>query len=337
LVLILSDSTKCLPNRSADKETQPPAHPWRGYLLVAGATFCWAAAATAGSLAFSGEAFNGRALISPLVLTQTRTTFTVLLLFAFLLVRFGRDFFRISRRDLALCAMAGTLGTAGSNFFYYFAIQKATVAIAITLQYAAPVWVLLYMVLLGKQRLTLRSVGSVALAVVGIALTIGLFQSGLRLTLLGAGAALIASFCFALYNIAAPPLVRRNHPLKVMLYALLSAAVLWAMVNPPWRLLAANYNAVQWRFLFLFACFSMLLPYILFFHGLKYLDPTRAVIASCLEPVFAVLLAAVFAGQAVRGLQVAGILAVLGATVMVQAQPESRVAGSEMKDGATQS
>jgi drug/metabolite transporter (DMT)-like permease len=317
-----------LPTRSDDIEIHGPAaehagaYTWRGYLLVAGATFCWGAAATVGKQVFNGKVFAGRTLISPLSLTQMRTTFTVVVLAVFLLLRYGRSFFRIARRDLALCALAGTLGTASSNFFYYYAVQKATVATAITVQYTAPVWVLVYMALRGHERATVRRVGAVALAVAGIALTIGLFQSGVRLTPAGVGAALVASFSFAFYNIVAPGLVRRNHPLKVMMYALLSAAVLWTLVNPPWRVFQAHYNAGQWRFLFLFACLSMLLPYTLYFSGLKYLDPTRAVVASCLEPVFAVLLAAAFAGEAVGWLQVAGILAVLLATVMAQARPE---------------
>jgi drug/metabolite transporter (DMT)-like permease len=297
------------------------SHLWRGYLLVALATFCWGAAATVGKEAFNGKLFSGQTSISPLVLTQARTTFTVVLLAAFLLLRFGREFFRISRRDLGLCALSGTLGTACSNFFYYYAVQKGTVAVAITLQYTAPVWVLLYMVFRGHERATLRRVGAVALAVAGIALTIGLFQSDVSLTKLGGGAALLASFSFALYNIVASGLVRRNHPLKVMMYALLSAAILWTIVNPPWRLVEAHYSAGQWRFLFLFACLSMLLPYSFYFNGLKYLDPTRAVVASCLEPVFAVLLAAVFIGESVGVWQVLGILAVLMATVMAQGGP----------------
>lgn len=334
--MILSNSTRCLQNRSPDTTLPGPATAergglcsWRGYFLVAAATFCWGAAATAGKAAFNGKVFAGRTLISPLLLTQTRTTFAVVLLLAFLLLRFGRRFLRIGRRDLALCALAGTLGTAGSNFFYYYAVQKATVAVAITLQYTAPVWVLLYMVLRGRERPTLRRVGAVALALAGIALTIGLFQSGMKLTLVGAGSALLASFSFALYNIVAPGLVHRNHPLKVMMYTLLSATVLWTLLNPPWRLLAAHYNAAQWEFLFLFACLSMLLPYVLYFSGLKYLDPTRAVVASCLEPVFAVLFAAAFVGETVRGLQVIGIIAVLTATVMVQ-RGVTKLSGTEV-------
>jgi drug/metabolite transporter (DMT)-like permease len=293
-------------------------HPWRGYSLVAGATLCWGAAAASGKAVFSGKIFPGAARISPLVLTQARTTFAVVLLGVFLALRFGPEFFRISRRDLAWCGLAGTLGTAGSNYFYYFAVKESTVAIAITLQYTAPVWVLLAMVISGREKPSLRRAGAVAMALAGIALTIGLFHSHLVLNLLGAGSALLASFSFAFYNLVAPGLVRRNHPLKVMFYALLSAAVMWMVLSPPWRVLAQNYNGDQWTFLFLFSCLSMLVPYTFYFNGLKYLDPTRAVIASCLEPVFAILLTAAFLGETVNGLQVVGIIAVLGATVMAQ-------------------
>jgi drug/metabolite transporter (DMT)-like permease len=315
-----------LPAKSADAQAQslqgreaPHAHSWRGYFLIAAATCCWAGAATVGKAVFNGKLFAGRPLISPLALTQARTTFTVLLLATFLLLRFGPGFFRIRRRELILCVVAGTLGTAGSNFFYYYAVEKSTVAIAITLQYTAPVWVLLAMALIRRERPSRRRVAAVLLALVGIALTVGLFQSDMRPNAAGAAAAMVASFSFAFYNLLAPGLVKRNHPLQVMLYALLGAAILWAAVNPPWRWPAQHLSRGQWEFLFLFACLSMLLPYVLYFNGLKYLDPTRAVVASCLEPVFAVVFAAVFVGEVVNALRVVGILAVLAATVMAQA------------------
>jgi len=308
-----------LPNKPANTElTNPAAHLWRGYFFVAGATFCWGAAATAGKAVFQGSLFAGRALISPVVLSQTRTSFAVLVLGVFLSVRYGSEFFRIRRQDLAVCAAVGTLGLAGSNFFYYFAIQYSTVAIAITLQYTAPVWVLLWMVLGGRERLSMVRVVSVALAMVGIALTIGLFRLGSGLNFLGAGAAMLASFSFAFYNIVAQRLVTRHHQLRVMLYVLLSASVFWFVIDPPWRLAAQHYSAAQWGFLFLFACCSTLLPYVFFFSGLKYLDPTRAVIAACLEPVFAVLFAAAFIHEGVGRLQALGIVAVLSGTVLAQ-------------------
>lgn len=307
----------------APEKARVTSHPWRGYFLIAAATFCWGAAATAGKAVFNGRLFSGGAPISPLVLSQARATFSILVLLLFLLFRFGPKFFRINARDLLLCVMVGTLGLAGSNFFYYLAIQKATVAIAITLQYTAPVWVLLTMVLWGRERATLRRVAAVLLAMVGCALTIDAFHSGLSFRSVGVAAALVASFSFAFYNIAAQRLVTRNHPFKVMAYTLAGTACLWAILNPPWRLLARGFTSGQWMFLFLFACLSMLLPYFFYFNGLKYLDPTRAVIASCLEPVFAILFAATFVHEGLRPVQALGIMAVLAAGVMVQTQTRS--------------
>lgn len=256
-----------------------------------------------------------------MVLTQARTTFTVLVFGFILLLRFGRRIFSITRRDLILCALVGTLGVACSNFFYYLAVQKSTVSLAITVQYTAPLWVLLYMVARGRERATLQRTAAVLVAMLGTGLAIGVFQSGVKFSVIAVAAALLASFGYAFYNIGAQALVTRNHPFTVMFYMLLGAAIMWAVINPPWRLIAQDFSGRQWEFLFVFACLSMVLPYMFYLSGLKYLDPTRAVITSCLEPVFAILFAVLFVNETLRALQVAGIVAVLVATVMVQMKP----------------
>jgi drug/metabolite transporter (DMT)-like permease len=63
---------------------------------------------------------------------------------------------------------------------------------------------------------------------------------------------------------------------------------------------------------------SVLGSFLLYFHGLQYLEPTRAIITSCLEPVFSILLAAVFLGEGLRPVQTLGIVLVLSAIVIVQ-------------------
>ena len=305
------------------RPTTDLSHPWWGYLFIASATLCWGAAATFGKAIFNGNLFAGRPLISPMVLTQARTTFTVLVLGPILFLRFGKGIFRISRHDLGLCALVGTMGVACSNYFYYLAVQKATVSLAITVQYTAPVWVLLYMVVRGKEPASMQKAIAALTAMTGTALAIGLFYSDAKLSTIGVGAALLASFGYAFYNVAGQGLVTRNHQFTIMFYVLLSSATLWLVVNPPWRLAAQHLSSGQWEFLFIFACLSMVLPYTLYFSGLKYLDPTRAVITSCLEPVFAILFAVIFGFEILRPLQVVGILAVLAATVLVQIKPKA--------------
>jgi DME family drug/metabolite transporter len=81
---------------------------------------------------------------------------------------------------------------------------------------------------------------------------------------------------------------------------------------------AAHYTVAQWGFLFVFSMISVLASFSLYFLGLQHLEPTRAIIASCLEPVFSILLAALLLGEGVHPIQTLGIVLVLSAIVIVQ-------------------
>ncbi len=292
-------------------------HPLRGYFLIALAALCWGASATLGKAVFDG-AFAGRTAIDPLILAQTRTTFSFLVFAPVLLFSRGPHALRINRRDFLHCILIGILGVAGSNFFYYYAIQKSTVATAITVQYTAPVWVLLYLVARKEQRATAYRLVAVAMALLGCALVVGAGASRFSFSSLGVLAAFVAAFSYSFYNLAGARMVRRHRSWLVMLYAMLGAVLFWMVVNPPWKIMAQHYSMQQWGFLAGFAMISMLLPYNLYFAGLHDLDATKAVVTSCLEPVFAIVLAAIFVAEAIHPWQLAGIFLVLAATVLIQ-------------------
>jgi len=260
--------------------------------------------------------------IDPLILSQTRTTFSLLVLLPLLVASQGWRRIKLPARDLAYCFLLGTLGVAVSNYFYYVAIQRTNVATAIIVQYTAPVWVLLYVVARGQQKLTPQKVAAVALAVSGIALVINVLGaspgSALRLDAYGIAAALLASFSFAFYNVAGHGILARYDRWRVLVWTLAAAAAFWLIVNPPWKIVAAHYAPAQWLFLFVFSMISVLGAFSLYFLGLQHLEPTRAIIASCLEPVFSILLAAMLLGEVLRPVQTLGIVFVLAAIVIVQ-------------------
>jgi drug/metabolite transporter (DMT)-like permease len=289
---------------------------------------CWAISATLGRAVFTGRllANGGRALapIDPLILAQSRTTISFLILAPLLILFRGKSALSLPRRDWVRTAIVGVLGVAMSNYFYYLAIQKTNVATAITLQYTAPIWVLLYMVAGGVQKPTIKRLISVALAILGIAMVVGLLSAGgFRVNAIGVIAAQIAAVTFAFYNVAGAGLVARYDRWKVVANTFLGAALFWIVVNPPWKIVAAHYSSGQWLFLLVFAMTSILIPFSLYFAGLQHLDPTRAIVTSCLEPVFSILVAAAVLGEIVGPMQVLGIAMVLAATVLVQI-PEQR-------------
>ncbi|MGC2197875.1 MAG: EamA family transporter [Terriglobales bacterium] len=298
------------------------AHPVRGYAYIAVATFLWGIAATLGRAAFTGRLLpSGQVLqpIDPLILSQSRTTISFLVLLPVLQWRRGWRNLRLPGADFGRIVLLGVFGVAASNYLYYLAIQRTNVATAIILQYTAPVLVLLYMVARGLQKATGQRVAAVGLAVVGSALAIGVVGSGgFRLDPVGVIAAMVAAVSFAFYNVAGHRILGRYDRWIVLLYTTFSAGAFWLIVNPPWKLVAAHYSSLQWGFLLVFAVVSVLGPFSFYFAGLQHLEPTRAIVASCLEPVFSIVLAAILLSEGLRPIQTLGIVIVLAAIVIVQ-------------------
>jgi len=302
----------------------------RGYFYIASAAFLWGISATLGRAAFTGHLIPGLGdprlgNIDPLILSQSRATLSLAVLLPVLLVRRGGSALRVPGRDLLQFFLLGILGVAASNYLYYLAIQRTNVATAIILQYTAPVWVLLYTVARGAQRPSLRKTAAVGLAVAGCTLAVGLVGSGgFRMDLVGVTAALLAAFSFAFYNVGGHKVLVRYDRWKVLLWVLVATSTFWICVNPPWKIVAAHYGCAQWEFMLVFSLVSVLGPFSCYFAGLQHLEPTRAIVASCLEPVFSILLAALVLGELVRPMQTVGIVLVLVAIVLIQLPERAR-------------
>ena len=312
----------------------PPHRPYLGYLYIAASAVFWGISATLGRAAFTGRLLPGSDIrrIDPLILSQARTTFSFLAVLLFLLPSRGWQRLRLPLADVGRLFLLGLAGVAASNYFYYLAIQRTNVATAIIVQYTAPVWVLVYMAVRGVEKPTVSKITAVVLAIAGIALVIGLFGQGRpNLDPIGVAAALIAAFSFAYYNIGGHSVLARYDHWTVLLYVTMAASAFWIVINPPTKIAAAHYSATTWMFLVAFSMVSVLLPFSFYFAGLQHLEPTKAIIASCLEPVFSILIAAVALKEAVNPLQGLGVAMVLGAILVVQrparGQPAPPVAG----------
>ncbi len=203
-------------------------HSYRGYFYIAAAAFAWGISATLGRAAFTGRLLPGAGIakIDPLILSQCRTTFSFLALLLILAPRRGLNGLRLPSKDVARIFLLGLAGVAASNYFYYLAIQRTNVATAIIVQYTAPVWVLLYMVARGKERPTPAKIVSVLMALLGIALVIGLFgKGGLQVDALGLIAAMIAAFSFSFYNIGRHSILEGLDRWTVVFFTTLAASL----------------------------------------------------------------------------------------------------------------
>ena len=69
---------------------------------------------------------------------------------------------------------------------------------------------------------------------------------------------------------------------------------------------------------------SGLAPFYCYLAGMQHLEPTRAIVTSCLEPVFSIVIAALALGELLGTMQGVGIALVLVAIVLIQLPERAR-------------
>ena len=273
------------------------------------ATVFWGTSAT-----LARHVFRDRA-VPPFTAVELRLVIAATLLGAWLVWRKPAAL-RVRREDWGYFLVLGLFGVATVQGTYYYAIATLGVGLAILLQYLAPALIIGFELLRGA-RVRPAVVAAVIAAIIGTALLVTGVGSGaqaipLRHWLAGFGAALAFAF-FILYSKRG---LARYAPETVLFYTFLIAAVFWACITPPARILAAGYDAGLWAAFLALGVFSTLVPFVCFYAGLRRLPAAQAGIVATLEPVVAVLTAAAFLGEGLRPIQWLGAALVLGAAML---------------------
>jgi drug/metabolite transporter (DMT)-like permease len=288
---------------------------FKGYMMIVGAALFWGVSATAAKhLQNLG--------VETLLIVQTRVSFSAIFLFLFFAL-FRRETLRVNVGDLWRFALVGVIGVAGANFTYYTVIEMSTVATGILIQYTAPLLVMAYAIAVKEERFGLVKLGAAIISLGGCFLAVGGYdQDVVRITpaVLVNGAASV--FCFAFMTVYTRHLLRRYSLWTTSFYAIFLAACFWLFVNPPWKIAAGSHSPGIWVSLAVLALFSILIPHSLFFGGLRVVVPSRAIITSTLEPIAAIVSAALLLSEHLKPVQVVGAGMVILAIVLLNIRPE---------------
>jgi len=201
----------------------------RGLMLVVFAAALW------GTSGVATKTIYTLVDISPISVATFRLALGAPLLLAAFRLTSGQRGFRVARADLAWMLLAGAaLGM--SQACYFAAISRVGVAIATLVTICtAPVLVCLFSAALLRERLTRAVVGSLACALIGTVLLIGVGRtdSGLQASaaLGGIALALAAAFGFAGFILVSRLLANRYHPLLSITIAVGIGAVLLLAVS----------------------------------------------------------------------------------------------------------
>ena len=293
----------------------------RGSLFIVAGTVFWGLSAVLAKILFNkelGDSFH----IDPLILVQTRVSFSCLVMFAFFLL-VDRSTLRIDARDIYRFVLLGIIGIAGSNFTYYFTIQQINVSTAILMQYTAPLLVLAYATISKEESLSVIKVLAALLSIVGCFLAVG--GGELSLSRLG-GLGFISGFgsavCWAFTNVYVRHLLRTYSVWTILTYSFFVASVFWLFVNPPWTIVRLHYAPEMWLQFFGFALISVLIPHIFYFTGVRYVTASRAIITGTFEPIVAITSSFLILGEILSTMQVLGAVTVIAAIALLQLKRE---------------
>lgn len=294
-----------------------------GRWLVFAATCFWGATATLARFVFRDHA------VPPLTVVELRLSIAAVLLFAWLAVRRPASL-RIERKDLGYFILLGVFGVAAVQGSYYYSISKLGVGLAILIQYLAPTLIVLFDLVRGRW-VGWPMLGAVAIALAGTALLVGGVDThALHASALDWTISFSSAFIFAFYILYSKHGLTRYRPETVLLYTFALAAFLWGIVTPPWTIVARHYSGELWWMFVALGIFSTLVPFSLFYAGLRRLPADEASVIATAEPLVAIFAAAFFLHEGLRALQVLGAgLVIVAAILASRREPNAGEAAVE--------
>jgi drug/metabolite transporter (DMT)-like permease len=262
---------------------------------------------------------------SPTAVTSVRIALAAALLVPVVAVLRPRGL-SFRRADLWLLLSYGLLGVAGVQLFFFLAVARVPVGVAMVLVSLAPALVALWVRVVRRTRLPWLVWLGIGLAVAGLALVAEIGQ-GVRLDLLGVAAGLAAAICSAGYFLLGEHGASRHDSFGLTAAGLAIGAVVVVAVSPPWTLPSGLLTAPAelgglrvpvWPALLVLAVVGTVLPYLAGLRALRDLPSALASVLALVEPLVAAALAWLLLGQALGLTQLAGAVILLTGAVLVQ-------------------
>jgi drug/metabolite transporter (DMT)-like permease len=260
--------------------------------------------------------------LSSLRLTEARSAGACIALTLIALARKPSSL-RVERRELPRLALFGIVGVAFVQLFYFLAIHRLPVGIALLIQYIGPVLVAIYARTFGHEHVRRRIWLALALSLTGLALMVQLW-SGVTLDGLGVTFALIAAVVFAIYLLLAEHEVQKRESIPLLAWGFFFAVLFWTIVQPWWSFptsAAARTVSLQghlsslhlpvWALVLWVIVLGSAVPFALIVGALRHITATQVGVTAMLEPVVATVSAWLWLRESLSPAQLAGAAVVL--------------------------
>ena len=305
----------------------PKKRPIIGYALYLLAATCFAINGTASKVILQDVGDATRVV-------QFRATGAALILIAYVLIR-QRKAFKLSRREMWLLPAYGIAGMAFAQWFYYEAISRMPISIALLLQFTAPIFVVLWVRFVRKDPVKWTIWIGLVFAFTGLAMAAEVWN-GFNLDPVGFVFSIFSMIALVIFFLLGDHVGKERDAVSVTMWALIFASSFWAIARPiwdyPWHVLSdvvnpitnSDFNMPIWPFFTYMVVFGTVVPFVLAVMAIKHIGGAGASIMALSEVPIASAIAWFALAEVLSPIQIMGsAVVVLGIIVAEKARSQS--------------
>ncbi|MEA4971973.1 hypothetical protein SDC9_64854 [bioreactor metagenome] len=190
--------------------------------------------------------------------------------------------------DIKYFIGTGVVSVIFFSWAYIRSINLSSAGVAATLLYTAPAIVMMFSVILFKERLTWQKIVIVIITFIGCLLVTGLLESGASVSKEGIFFGLCAGFGYAMYSIFSTFALKKYSSAAITFYTFLVATI--CLMPFFGSVMKKIFVTGFLPFSILYAFAVTILPYTLYTMGLSKTEASKASLMATVEPVGAALI-----------------------------------------------
>jgi len=226
---------------------------------------------------------------------------------------YQKERLRISFREGLIMNLLGILYALSAEFLF-LAYDYLSPGIASTIFFSYPIIVALVLILFYKEKLTIPTLLSLLLVVVGVGVLS--IKKGEALNYIGLGISLLGALVYALYILIVNKVRIESSGVKISFYSMLFSSLYFLVKS---LLLRESITISSWALagdLTLFAIITTSLSLVTLVYAVRYIGSTPTAIMGAFEPIVAVLISVgLFGEQLTPSLVIGGMVIITGVLI----------------------
>ena len=257
--------------------------------------------------------------VDPITLLMLRMSFS-LPFFAIIALWSARGQAALSVRDWRAVVLLGLMGYYAASLFDFWGLQYISAALERLILFLNPTFVVLISAIALKYRIRKRDVFALAMSYAGITLVfVHDLQINPEKVLTGGVLVLLSAALYAGYLVGGGEMVKRLGGVRFAAYASIISTIAIALhffFMHPLTVLTTQTPRVYWLSGWM-ALISTVLPVIMLAEGMRRIGSSNAAMISSIGPISTIFMGAIFLGEPVTALQLAGAALVLSGVLVI--------------------